>query len=56
MEVDEEEPPVLVNVIEAEQDSVGEITSHMQDASLKKVPLTIVTGTSPKCHKLVFDY
>ncbi len=45
MFVDEEEPPSLVDVSHTSASAVANaITSQLQDVSLTKVPLTIVTG------------
>ncbi len=45
MFVDEEEPPSLVDVSHPSASAVANaITSQLQDVSLTKVPLTIVTG------------
>lgn len=45
MFVDEEEPPNLVDVTHPSASAVANpITSRLQDISLAKVPLTIVTG------------
>ena len=45
MFVDEEEPPNLVDITHPNVSAVANpITSQLQDVSLTKVPLTIVTG------------
>ena len=45
MFVDEDEPPNLVEITHLSASAVADpITSQMQDVSLTKVPLTIVTG------------
>ena len=45
MFVDEEEPPSLVDVSHTSASAVANaITSQLQDVSLTKVPLTIITG------------
>ena len=50
MDIDEEEPPSLVDVeIQAgggadPTDAPDPVTTQLQDLNLKKVPLTIVTG------------
>ena len=46
MFVDEEEPPSLVDVTHSSASAVAKdpIISQLQDLSLAKVPLTIVTG------------
>jgi len=43
MEVDEDEPPLLVADNEA-QDGTGAVSAEMGDIALAKVPITIVTG------------
>lgn len=45
MEIDEEEIPSLVNVGESKR-AISPMSSQLQDLSLSRVPLTIVTGTS----------
>lgn len=46
MDVDEEEVPALVGVAVAVANSDEDSeTTHLQDSSVAKVPLTIVTGT-----------
>lgn len=44
---DDEEVPALVGVAGASNDDalLQSATTHLQDSSLAKVPLTIVTGT-----------
>ena len=46
MDIDEDEPPSLVNVGQINKRALSPMSSQMQDLKLSKVPLTIVTGMS----------
>ncbi len=51
MDIDSDEPPSLVEVEGSDREEAPESTSttaQLKDLSLMKVPLTIVTGRSPR--------
>ncbi len=51
MDVEEDGPPSLVNVDETDHGAPDPNTRQLQDLSLTKVPLTIVTGTRHSQHR-----
>ena len=44
MELEEDGPPALVDVGELHKPAPSPVTQQMQDLTLSRVPLTIVTG------------
>ena len=54
MDVDDEEPPLLVDNDE-QQDDAGHMSAELEGLQVSKVPITIVTGWNTKGHNQGID-